>query len=150
MRRVPRALTGVAATLALLTLTACGAVGPESGDSGNETTATFSGEVTCENIDAELESIGSDVSTASDSAASDPAGFISELQNAFERLGALTEATSDPELKSHLQGVQDAAGDLLDSVTSGEILGDLGSPQTKITDIISAMDEVDTYCTGNS
>lgn len=146
MRSVPRALTGLATGISLLALTACGAVGPESGGERETTQQEVPSEITCANIGSELERIGTDLSEAAESAVSDPQGFISELQQLSDRVSQLTDSATDPELRTRMEAVETAIGEFVSSVSDGSALSDLGELQQQAQEVGDAVTAVSDYC----
>lgn len=147
MRRATRAVTALAASLTLLTLTACGAVDPESeNDTRSTTQQTVSGDITCANIGLELQSIGDDLSTAVEGAFTDPQGFVSELQELGDRVSNLTDSVSDPELGSRMDAVRTDFDELIASVSDGSALNDLSGLRTRVQELGDSLTAVSDYC----
>ncbi len=153
MRRASRALTGLVATAAMLTLTACGAVGPESGG-GDRNEAdpgfTVAGEITCQNIDSELQAIGDELRSATEQVFDDPESFVSELQQTGDRMRELVDNASDPQLREKLQTVEAELDTLIASVTDGSALNNLSEFTQQAEQLDASMTTVNEYCASQS
>lgn len=152
MRRASRALAGLAATTALLALTACGAVGPESGGDGTSADPgyTVAGEITCANIESELQAIGDELRNATEQILDDPQSFVTELQQTGDRMRELVDNASDPQLQEKLQTVEAELDTLIASVTDGSALNNLSEFTQQAEQLDASMTAVNDYCASQS
>lgn len=135
MNRAPL-LAPVVAVLLALGLSGCGAVGPGQGATESGTAIAMPTEVTCGNLREATEAAFSPLNDLGTRVATDPGAALVAAQEVTARLGQISDAVADPELRAHLVGARDAATALVDALGSGQgadvLLSHLSTIQTEL------------------
>lgn len=150
--------TSILMTTALVTaalLAGCAPMGPGTTTSTTQAapaTPLPSGSITCETITPELQAIGDEIGEVANQFATDAPGAVERISGLINRIGGLADATSDPELRTKLDGVKSAFDTLLSTLNTAiqdnSLLQQLGPLSEQVTEIGNALTAVSDYCRG--